>query len=122
VLFVYSIMTSLSFDGTGRLLSSVTLLVPQEVVPFQWEFPIRVVPRRTEREAKLRAPVPQKAAQPKSQSHGGASPGGNHKNAKAHAPVPQKAVQPKSQSHGGASPGGNNEKAKHSRGGHGNAS
>jgi hypothetical protein len=98
--------------STGNLFSSVASLEPQEVVPFQWEFPIRVVARRTNRKAMLRSPVPQKAVQPKSQSHGAASPGGTIEKAKVRSPVPQKAVQPKSESHGGASPAANHEKTK----------
>jgi hypothetical protein len=82
--------TSLSFDITGTLFSSVALLAPQEENPFQWAFPIRVAPRRTNRKAKVRSPVPQKAVQPKSQSHGGASLGGSNEKAKqsrkGHAP------------------------------------
>jgi hypothetical protein len=82
--------TSLSFDITGILFSSVALLAPQEENPFQWAFPIRVVPQRTNRKAKVRSPVPQKAVQPKSQSHGGASLGGSNEKAKqsrkGHAP------------------------------------
>jgi hypothetical protein len=105
--------TSSYLDHTvHNLFSSVASLEPQEEVPFQWEFPIRVVARRTDRKAKVRSPAPQKAIQPKSQSPGGASPGGNNAKAKARSPVPQKAVQPKSQTPGGASPGGNHEKAK----------
>ena len=113
--------TSLGFDITGILFSSVALLAPQEENPFQWAFPIRVVPRRTNRKVKARSPVSQKAVQPKSQSHGGASPAANHEKSKARSPVAQKAVQPKSQSHAGASLAGSNEKAKQRRNGQGNA-
>jgi hypothetical protein len=144
--------TSFSTSNTvGHLFSTVASLQPQEAVPFQWELPIRVVPRRADRKAKVRSrvlqtavqpklqahggasargnnekakahsPVPQKAVQPKSLSRGDASPAANHEKAKARSPVPQKAVQPKSQSHGGASLAGSNDKAKPRRKGQGNA-
>jgi hypothetical protein len=105
--------TSFNTHNTvGHLFSLVASLEPQEVVPFQWELPTRVVARRSHRKSMLRSPVPQKAVQPKSPSHGGASPAANHEKAKVSSPVPQKAVQPKSQPHGGASPAANHEKAK----------
>jgi hypothetical protein len=120
----HAIGTWTSFDtgfGNGTLFSSNASLEPQEVVPFQSEIPIRVVPRRTNRKAMLRSLVPQKAVQPKLQAHGAASPGGNHGKAKVSSPVPQKAVQPKSHSHGGPRLAGSNEKAKPRREGHANA-
>jgi hypothetical protein len=89
----YAIGTWTSFNtnnAVGHLFSLVASLEPQEAAPFQWELPIRVAARRTNRKATVRSPVPQKAVQPKSQSHGAASPGGNNVKAKVSSPVPER--------------------------------